>query len=191
MKLTVRPLTPELWPQLEELFGRVGACNGCWCMYWRIGGAYGQRPREKNKAAFRRIVKKGPPPGLLAFEGDTVVGWAQLTPRAVLPHLDRGRFTQKVDGTPVWSLTCFFIRKGRRGKGVMSALLDAAIDYARRMKAPALEAYPIKTDSQRSNSGMYTGAASSFERAGFKTVAVPAPHRPLMRLDLAKKKKRA
>jgi hypothetical protein len=35
---------------------------------------------------------------------------------------------------------------------------------------------------------MYTGAASSFARAGFKTVALPAAHRPLMRLELAKKK---
>jgi GNAT superfamily N-acetyltransferase len=191
MAWTVRPLTPDRWPQLEELFGRVGACNGCWCMYWRIGGAYNQRPREKNKAAFKAVVKKGPPPGLLAFEGDKVVGWAQLTPRAVLPHLDRGRFTRKLDDVPVWSLTCFFIRKGHRGKGVMTALLDAAIDYAKAMKAPALEAYPVKTDTKRSNSGMYTGAASSFMRAGFKTAAVPAPHRPLMRLELARKKKAA
>jgi GNAT superfamily N-acetyltransferase len=191
MKLTVRPLTPDLWPAFADLFGKHGACNGCWCMYWRIGGAYNQRPREKNKAAFKAVVKKGPPPGLLAFEGDKVVGWAQLTPRAVLPHLDRGRFTRKLDDVPVWSLTCFFIRKGHRGKGVMTALLDAAIDYAKAMNAPALEAYPVKTDTKRSNSGMYTGAASSFTRAGFKTVAVPAPHRPLMRLELARKKKAA
>jgi len=191
MKLDIRPLTPDLWPALEDLFGKRGACNGCWCMYWRIGGAYNQRPREKNKAAFKAIVKKGPPPGLLAFEGEKVVGWAQLTPRAVLPHLDHGRFTQKIDDVPVWSLTCFFIRKSHRGKGVMTALIDAAIDYAKAMKAPALEAYPIKTDTKRSNSGMYTGAASSFTRAGFKTVAVPAPHRPLMRLELARKKKAA
>jgi len=191
MKLTVRPLTPDLWPQLEDLFGRVGACNGCWCMYWRIGGAYGQRPRSKNKAAFKAVVKRGPPPGLLAFDGDKPVGWAQLTPRSVLPHLDHGRFTRRHDDVPVWSLTCFFIRKGRRGQGVMTSLLKGAIDYAKAMKAPALEAYPIKTDTKRSNSGMYTGAASSFARAGFKTVAVPAPHRPLMRLDLKRKKKAA
>jgi GNAT superfamily N-acetyltransferase len=54
MKLIVRPLTPDLWPALEDLFGAHGACNGCWCMYWRIGAAYRKRPREKNKAAFRR-----------------------------------------------------------------------------------------------------------------------------------------
>ena len=188
MNVTVRPLTPDLWPKLEELFGRVGACNGCWCMYWRIGGAYSQRPRDKNKAAFRRIVKKGPPPGLLAFDGDKAVGWAQVTPRTALPALEHGRFTQKVDDVPVWSLSCFFVRKGYRGKGVMTALLKAAIEHARAMKAPALEAYPIKTETKRGNATMYTGVASSFERAGFKTVAVPAAHRPLMRLQLAKKK---
>ena len=110
LQLRIEPLTPHLWPALEDLFGERGACNGCWCMYWRIGGAYSQRPREKNKAAFKAIVKKGPPPGLLAFEGDNAVGWAQLTPRAALPRLDRGRFTQKVDDVPVWSLSCFFIR---------------------------------------------------------------------------------
>jgi hypothetical protein len=24
---------------LEVLFGKGGASNGCWCMYWRIGAA--------------------------------------------------------------------------------------------------------------------------------------------------------
>jgi len=185
MNLTVRPLTPDLWPQLEELFGPTGACNGCWCMYWRIGSEYVQRPREQNRKAFRAIVKKGPPPGLLAFVDGLAVGWAQVTPRSALPRLQRGRFTRQVDDVPVWSLSCFYIRKGWRGKGVMSALIMSAADFARKAKAPALEAYPMKTNGEkRSNSGMYTGAESSFRRAGFKTVATPAPHRPTMRLDL-------
>jgi hypothetical protein len=92
MNLTIRPLTPDLWPKLEELFGPVGACNGCWCMYWRIGSAYTKRPRGENKKAFKAVVKKGPPPGLVAFADDLAVGWAQVTPRAALPRLDRGRF---------------------------------------------------------------------------------------------------
>ncbi len=187
MTYTVRPLTPDLWPQLEELFGRTGACNGCWCMYWRIGSAYTQRPREENRKAFRAVVRKGPPPGLLAFDGGTVVGWAQLTPRADLPKLATARFTRAVDDLPVWSLSCFFVRRGWRGKGVTTALIAAAAKHAKKMKAPALEAYPTKTGgAQRSTSGMYTGNAETFARAGFETVAEPAPHRPLMRLRLAK-----
>ncbi len=186
---TVRPLTPDLWPQLEELFGSVGACAGCWCMYWRIGSAYTKRPRDENRKAFRALVKKGPPPGLLVFEGELPVGWAQVTPRNALPGLDRARFTKRVDDTPVWSLSCFCVRKGYRGRGVSKALIDAAIAYAKKQKAPALEAYPMKTAGEkRSNSGMYTGSASSFAKAGFKTVAEPAAHRPIMRLDLKVKK---
>jgi GNAT superfamily N-acetyltransferase len=181
----IKPLTADLWPALEELFGPVGACNGCWCMYWRIGSAYNKRPRDANRKDFRAVVKKGPPPGLLAFEGDKAVGWIQVTPRASLPGLENGRFTRAIDETPVWSISCFYIRKGYRGKGVSRALIDAAIDHARKARAPALEAYPTKTDRKRSNAGMYTGLASSFEKAGFRTIASPAPHRPMMRLSLA------
>jgi hypothetical protein len=61
MNLTIRPLTTSLWPDLEALFGKAGASNGCWCMYWRIGPEYHKRPREKNKSVFRKIVKQGPP----------------------------------------------------------------------------------------------------------------------------------
>ena len=85
MGFTIRPLTPELWPALEGLFGKHGTSNGCWCMYWRSGGAYRERPRDENKAAFREVVKQGPPQGLLAFDGDIVIGWCQLTPRTALP----------------------------------------------------------------------------------------------------------
>jgi hypothetical protein len=59
MSLTIRPLTPDLWPALEDVFGKGGACNGCWCMYWRIGSEYHKRAREKNRRAFRDIVKHG------------------------------------------------------------------------------------------------------------------------------------
>ena len=104
MKLTVRPLTADLWPALEDLFGQKGACGGCWCMYWRIGNQYRKRPGEQNKAAFRKIVERGPPPGLLAFHGDLAVGWCQLTSRDDLPWLDRARRLERVDETPVWSL---------------------------------------------------------------------------------------
>jgi GNAT superfamily N-acetyltransferase len=182
MKLTIRPLTPDLWPALEDLFGKNGACNGCWCMYGRIGSAYRQRPRERNKAAFREVVEHGPPPGLLAFDGDGAVGWCQLTPRDALPWLDRAWRLKRVDDVPVWSLSCFYVRKGYRRQGVTSALIAAALKVAKRAKVPALEAYPVDADETKSASG--TGFASTFERAGFKTVARHVPPRPIMRHDL-------
>ena len=184
LRLTIRPLTPDLWPALEDLFGKGGASNGCWCMYWRIGSEYHQREREKNRQAFRRIVRHGPPPGLLAFDGERAVGWCQLTPRVDLPWLDRTRALERLDARPVWSLSCFYVRRGHRRKGVMSALIAAALEAARRAKAPALEAYPVDTSSPGSSSNVFTGTARAFERAGFKTVARRTPSRPVMRHDL-------
>jgi GNAT superfamily N-acetyltransferase len=151
-------------------------------MYWRIGSAYRQRPRPHNRAAFREIVRRGPPPGLLAFEGDLAVGWCQLTPRDALPWLQRARRLQRVDGVPVWSISCFYVRKGHRRRGVTAALIAAALETARRAGAPALEAYPL--DGDVTPSASFTGYASTFARAGFTTVARRAPARPIMRHDL-------
>jgi hypothetical protein len=182
LKLTIRPLTPDLWPALEDLFGPRGACFGCWCMYWRIGRAHRTAPAEQNKAALREIVKRGPPPGLLAFDGELPVGWCQLTPRDALPWLDRTWRLKRVDDSPVWCISCFYIRIGYRRRGVTAGLIGEALKIAKRVGAPALEAYPLDADKTPSASG--TGYASTFARLGFKTVACHVPPRPIMRHDL-------
>lgn len=184
MQLTIRPLTPDLWPALEDLFGKGGASNGCWCMYWRIGSQYHKQAREKNRSAFGIIVKQGPPPGLLAFNGEQAVGWCQLTPRDDLPWLNRARFFERVDDVPVWSISCFYVRRGYRKRGVVSALIAAAVKAAKRANAPALEAYPVDTVQPESTSNVFTGTTSAFKRAGFKIVARRLPSRPIMRHDL-------
>jgi GNAT superfamily N-acetyltransferase len=179
MKLKILPLTPDLWPALENLFGELGACNGCWCMYWRIGSAYRKQPREENKAAFREVVNHGPPPGLVAFDGDVPVGWCQLTPRDALPWLDRVWRLKRVDDVRVWSISCFYVRKGYRRRGVTSALIAAALKFVKVKGATALEAYPLDADLSPSSTG--TGYASTFARAGFEIVARHSRERPIMR----------
>src|SRR5215831_13566474 len=107
--LTIRPLTAEQWPALENLFGKAGASNGCWCMYWRIGPRYRSRPRADNKEDLARLAaagsggaggaaaaggaagSAGTAPGLLAFDGGVAVGWCELAPRADLRWLARTR----------------------------------------------------------------------------------------------------
>jgi GNAT superfamily N-acetyltransferase len=170
------------WPALEDLFGKGGASNGCWCMYWRVGSLYRKRPREENKVAFRQVVKRGPPPGLLAFDSKVAVGWCQLTPRDDLPWLDHGERLERPDAVPVWSISCFYVRRGYRKRGVTSALIAAAVKAARRGRVPALEAYPL--DAAVTPSSSFTGYAATFARAGFKTVARHVPARPIMRHDL-------
>lgn len=184
MPLTIHPLTPEHWPALEDLFGKGGASNGCWCMYWRIGSAYHKRPRAKNRQALRQIVADGPPPGLLAFDGARAVGWCQLTPRADLGWLAQARFFEAVDQQPVWSLSCFYIRRGYRRQGVMSALIAAALRAAKQAQAAAVEAYPVDTARPGSTTNVFTGTVTAFKRAGFTVVARRLETRPIMRHDL-------
>ncbi len=184
MNPTVRPLTSELWPALEDLFGRAGASNGCWCMYWRLGSEYHRRPRELNKRDLRTLAVTGPPPGLLAFDGNTAVGWCQLAPRADLPWLNHARYLGVVDDLPVWSLSCFYVRRTHRGRGIAAALVAAAIRTAARADAPALEAYPVDTAEPRHTSNLFTGTVAVFRDAGFHVVARRRPGRPIIRPDL-------
>jgi len=173
MRLRIESLTPQLWPAFEDLFGKQGACNGCWCMNWRIGREYQRRSPGANRADFKEIVKRGPPPGLLAFEADLAVGWCQLSLRSALPWLNRQWRLKPVDDLPV------FVRKGYRRKGITEALIKAALKVAKNAGAPALEAYPLDTNFTGSSS--WTGFASTFERLGFRTVARYTQPRPIMR----------
>jgi GNAT superfamily N-acetyltransferase len=182
MELRVQPLTTDLWPAIEDLFESGTACKRCWCMYWRIGAAYRKRPPAANKEAFHGIVEEGPPPGLLAFDGATAVGWCQLSPRDSLRWLDRTHPLKRVDALPVWCISCFFVRKGYRKKGVTAALIREALNAARNAGAPALEAYPLDADLTSSSS--WTGFASTFLKLGFKPVACRVPPRPIMRYTL-------
>jgi GNAT superfamily N-acetyltransferase len=181
MQLTVHALTSELWPAFEDLFSAGGPVSRCWCMYWRVGDEYRKRLPEENRAAFCELVKNGPPPGLLAFDGDLAVGWCQLTPREALPWLNRTWRLKRIDDVPVWSLSCFYIRTGYRKKGVATALIEAGLEVARSAGAPALEAYPL--DGNLSPSSSNTGYLTTFERLGFKIVARHVPPRPILRYN--------
>lgn len=180
--LRILPLTPDLWPAFEDLFSKQGPCSRCWCMYWRIGPGYRRETPETNKASFHVIVREGPPPGLLALIGNEPVGWLQLTPRDAIPWIDRVSKLRRVDDVPVWSISCFYIRKGRRRRGLTASLIGAAIHAARDGGASVLEAYPLDADVTRSTS--FTGYLSTFLEAGFKIVARHVAFQPILRLDL-------
>jgi GNAT superfamily N-acetyltransferase len=184
MNLTISPLTLEQWPALEDLFGRAGASNGCWCMYWRIGPRYRDRPREDNKHDLRQLAASGPSPGLLVFDGGIAVGWCELAPRADLGWLAHTRHLQPVDDLPVWSIPCFYVRRTHRGRGVTGALIEAAAAAADSAGAPALEAYPVDTAAPGHTGNLFPGTAAAFTRHGFRVVARRKPDRPVMRRTL-------
>jgi GNAT superfamily N-acetyltransferase len=185
MDYMISPLTAERWPALEEPFGPAGASNGCWCMYWRIGPRYHDRPRADNKRDLRQLAASGRPPGLLAFDGELAVGWCELALRTELAWLARVRYLQPPDDLPVWSIPCFFVRRAYRGCGVMGALIQAAVGVAAAAGAPALEAYPVDTTVPGHTGNLFPGVASAFVRHGFQVILRRKPDRPVMRRQLS------
>ncbi len=112
------------------------------------------------------------------------MGWAALAPRPEYPRLDRSPVTKRVDDEPVWSVTCFVVRKGHRGKGVASALLAGAAERARALGATVLEGYPVAPGDELDPADAWHGLESMFVAAGFTEVARHKPRRPIYRLTL-------
>ncbi len=182
MKLTIRPLTPDRWHDFENLFGKNGACAGCWCMWWRSPRAQWLKQKGSgNKTAIRKIVKRGKAPGLLAYADGMPIGWCAVSPRENYPRLATARTLKPVDDQPVWSITCFFVARAFRRRGVTVELLKGAVDHARREGAKIVEGYPVEPKNDQPDVFVYTGLASAFRKAGFEEVARRSPSRPIMR----------
>lgn len=192
MTLTVHPLTPDLWTDLEAVFGARGCstARGCWCMYYRVSGKGGlTRPssgqRQGAKEALRALVDQDPPPGLLGYRGQTPVGWISLGPREDFAKLARSPVMKPVDDLPVWSIVCFVVPSEYRKQGVASELLAGAIAYARQHGVKLLEAYPVDKQQPDPAQANWFGSKRMYDEAGFQEVARRRRDRPVVRLHLS------
>jgi GNAT superfamily N-acetyltransferase len=182
-EIRVKPLTLANWIDFEKLFGALGACDGCWCMWWRLKrSVFLAQKGERNKRSLKAIVRSGECAGILAYHQERPIGWCAVGPRESFPSLDATRYLKKVNDLPVWSIVCFFVDKTWRRRGVTVALIEAAIEYAKAKGAYAVEGYPVELLSKRtSRSNSYMGIASAFRKAGFVDVLRRVEHRPIMR----------
>lgn len=190
MKLTVVPLTPDRWPDLEAIFKAKGCsvARGCWCMFYRLSGSGEPLPpgvtrAQANRAGLKALVDAGHPPGLLGYRGKVPVGWVSIGPREEYAKLERSPVMKAVDEQPVWSVICFVVPAEYRGQGVAQALLEGAVAYAKEQGATLIEAYPVDKPARSSDENIWFGAKSMYDNAGFKEVARRKPQRPIVRLE--------
>lgn len=182
LDLSFHPLTQKLWRDFELLFGKNGACGGCWCMHWKLRGKdFSENTGNAARQMQKSIVDSKIVPGLLAYSEGYPVGWIAVEPRSAYPKLAHSRVLKPVDDQEVWSITCFFVEKKHRHKGITVELLKAATEYVKGRGGKIVEGYPVDAKSEEPAPFVFTGTAAAFANAGFQEVARNSPTRPIFR----------
>jgi GNAT superfamily N-acetyltransferase len=190
MRVSVCPATTDRWSDLVEVFGSRGDNPGwCWCQLFLRAPTERQPATADNRAALHaEITRAAIPPGLIAYVDDHPAGWTRLGPRSDFPGVNGNKSLARVlggDETTTWWVTCFAVAPAYRGVGVASALLQAAVEFARDHGAAAVEGHPVDVAGLRADrvtaSALYTGTKALFVAAGFLEVAHTYPTRPVMR----------
>lgn len=145
--------------------------NVCWCLSYRIPSKENRSLIGPARGGRMRQLMEQTPPGVLAYDGDEVVGWAAVAPRADTTFA-RNRKIPHVDDDDVWSVWCIRVRPGHRRSGISHNLLRGAVEFARASGAPAVEGYPLDNQGEKVDATMaYVGTRALFERAGFVKVS--------------------
>jgi GNAT superfamily N-acetyltransferase len=176
MSLFVTTLTPDLEDAWASLFG---ACaSGCFCRYWHFEGTKNEWLErlaftpETNHAEQRaaRATSHASAVGLIALDGEAVVGWMKIAPRASVPKLRRLPVYRALDLGPddgVWSIGCVLVHPEHRRRGVARALLEGALALARTKGARAVEAYPHRRDEELRDEELWMGPLGLYASCGF------------------------
>lgn len=184
---TIKPLGPDTWAAFAQLAGRHnGVWNGCWCTWFHASPADrgGQdRTAESNRSLKQQLVHEGRAHAALVFDGDAAVAWCEYGSPAELPNIKhRKEYEAVLDALPDYRLTCFFVAKKYRRKGVAGVALRGALQLIGQAGGGVVEAYPQDTAGQKTSASfLYSVTRSLFEQAGFSYVRGQGKNHCVMR----------
>lgn len=166
----VRPLDPVTWPDFAALVERnKGVWGGCWCMGFHPeafspDGPVGNRARKQER------VTSGKAHAALVYDGDTAVGWCQFgSPEELSRIKHRKEYESTAPSPPDWRITCFFVDKGTRHRGVAATALRGALELIASSGGGLVESYPEDAAGRKvSGSFLHNATLSLFEAEGFE-----------------------
>ena len=117
-------------------------------------------------------VREGTAHAALVYDGGACVGWCQFGSPDELPRIKRQRaYRDGLTHLPDWRITCFFVDKGHRRKGVAAAALAGALQEIARLGGGSVESYPEEVAGRRvSASFLHNASIAMFEAQGFERV---------------------
>lgn len=182
---TTKLLSEATWPDFAGLVERHnGIWGGCWCMSFHVAR---ESDLKKETASQRRqskeqLVIQGHAHAALVYNSSECIGWCQYGRTSELPRIDsRKRYAGDTSDRPEWRITCFFVARNQRRKGVAIAALKRALQEISMSGGGLVEAYPFDF-SNRPHSGSFNwgGTVSMFEREGFLQLRKIAPSQWVM-----------
>jgi GNAT superfamily N-acetyltransferase len=167
----VKPLDESTWPDFARLVEKHnGIWGGCWCMSFHPEGVGHNKTAAQNRFEKERRVREGRAHAALVYDSSTAVGWCQFGPADELPRIKLKRDYQNgLTELPDWRITCFFVDRNYRGKGIASTALEGALNEIARLGGGTVESYPEDVEGRSvSRSFLYNGTLSLFEHHGFQ-----------------------
>jgi GNAT superfamily N-acetyltransferase len=167
----MRPLDESTWPDFARLVERHnGVWGGCWCMGFHPEGVGRTKSAEQNRAEKECRVREGRAHAALVYDGATCVGWCQFGPVDELPRIKHRRaYLEGLGELPDWRITCFFVARGHRRRGVAAAALAGALHEIARLGGGTVESYPEDAEGRKvSASFLHNGTVALFESHGFE-----------------------
>ena len=158
-----KPLDANTWPDFARLVeANNGVWGGCWCMWYHRKNS-GESPDAKREAKEYR-VREGRARASLVYDGESCVGWCQFGSPTELPRIHNERaYLETHPILPDWRITCFFVGKGCRGKGVASAALAGALGQIAKLGGGRVEGYPEDIEGRKALPAfLFNGALSTF-----------------------------
>ena len=187
MPYTIKPLTPETWDDFETLAQRHnGVWGGCWCIWFHQSPEIKRGTSEQNKALKKSLVQQGRAHAALVYADALPIGWCQYGSPQELPAIYHRKEVESDDYVfPDWRITCLFIDKSYRGKGVAKAAVEGALELIRQSGGGVVETYPQNTDGQKTSSSfLYNGTRSLFESCGFTLIRNKGKNHCIMRITV-------
>jgi GNAT superfamily N-acetyltransferase len=167
---TIKSLGPDTWDAYAALIERHnGVWGGCWCLWFHPKYPEKGESPEGNRALKQRLVNEGKTHAAIVFDGERAVGWCQYGGPEELPSIyHRKEYEAGLVQPPDYRLTCFFVDREYRRRGVSAVALQGALDLIAEAGGGVVEGYPQDTQGKKTSASfLYNGTRSLFEQAGF------------------------
>lgn len=164
------------WYDFEALFEKHnGVRGGCWCAYY-LGRPKDFRYEEKDKhkqTHFEHIQAFGST-GILLYDDETSIGYAQVAPYQVIERFDVSKDYVKLPQSYLdqrqWRISCMFIDKDYRKQHLATQLFLEACETIAYEGGGWVEVFPFLHEGGKDKFD-FNGSVSFYASHGFEEVS--------------------